>query len=66
MLPVLVEPTRCLLQIKEKIGEMEEVALSEKPWQLMGEVTGGARPENSLLQEHLEYDQTTRLGEQLN
>jgi U3 small nucleolar RNA-associated protein MPP10 len=41
---------------------MEEAALAEKPWQLMGEVTGTTRPENSLLQEDLEYDQATRLG----
>ncbi|ELU13333.1 hypothetical protein CAPTEDRAFT_166848 [Capitella teleta] len=41
---------------------MEEAALSDKPWQLKGEVSASVRPENSLLQEQLEYDQTTRLA----
>ena len=34
--------------------------MGEKPWQLAGEVAGPARPENSLLQEHLEYDTAAR------
>ena len=39
---------------------MEEAAVGEKPWQLTGEIAGPARPENSLLQEHLEYDTAAR------
>ena len=39
---------------------MEDAAVGEKPWQLTGEVAGPARPENSLLQEHLEYDTAAR------
>ena len=39
---------------------MEDAAVGEKPWQLAGEVAGPARPENSLLQEHLEYDTAAR------
>lgn len=35
---------------------MEEEALSDKPWQLRGEVTAKARPENSLIQEAVEFD----------
>lgn len=35
--------------------------LSSKSWQLTGEVEGYKRPENSLLEEYLQYDRTTRL-----
>ncbi|WAR00993.1 MPP10-like protein [Mya arenaria] len=48
-------------KLKKKMSELEERMLSEKPWQMTGEVTGGKRPENSLLQENLQFDYTTRL-----
>ena len=35
--------------------------LDPKPWQLNGEIDGQKRPENSLLEEYLQYDRTTRL-----
>lgn len=35
--------------------------LDSKPWQLTGEIEGQKRPENSLLEEYLQYDRTTRL-----
>jgi len=35
--------------------------LDAKPWQLTGEIEGQKRPENSLLEEYLQYDRTTRL-----
>lgn len=36
---------------------MEGEAMSaDKPWQLKGEVTAKTRPENSLLQEDVEFD----------
>ena len=50
--------TYCRLQ--KRIAAMEDAAVGEKPWQLAGEVAGPARPENSLLQEHLEYDTAAR------
>uniref|UniRef100_A0A4W3IAS6 U3 small nucleolar ribonucleoprotein protein MPP10 n=1 Tax=Callorhinchus milii TaxID=7868 RepID=A0A4W3IAS6_CALMI len=50
----------CIQQLKEKMENLEKAALGEKPWQLMGEVTSQKRPENSLLEEHLLFDQTAR------
>lgn len=50
-------------QMTKKIEELEKVALSEKPWQLMGEVTDKTRPENSMLEEDVMFDQCSRTGE---
>lgn len=50
------------LQMSKKIGELEKAALGEKPWQLSGEVTAQGRPENSMLEEDVEFDQTSRMG----
>lgn len=47
-------------RLRKKIKAMEEDAVGEKPWQMTGEITGPARPENSLLQEHLEYDSAAK------
>uniref|UniRef100_A0A8B9GP30 U3 small nucleolar ribonucleoprotein protein MPP10 n=1 Tax=Astyanax mexicanus TaxID=7994 RepID=A0A8B9GP30_ASTMX len=49
-------------QMAEKIGELEKAALAEKPWQLTGEVTAQTRPENSMLEEDLEFDQNSRMA----
>ena len=46
----------------EKIRELEKVALSDKPWQLAGEATAQTRPENSILTENVDFDQTSRRG----
>ena len=35
--------------------------LGAKAWQLTGETDGQRRPENSLLEEYLQFDRTTRL-----
>lgn len=43
-----------------KIKELEEEAVSEKPWQLKGEVSGSNRPQNSLLEEFVVVDINTR------
>lgn len=42
--------------MKEVIKDLEDKNLGEKPWQLKGEIAAKARPENSLLQEHLDFD----------
>lgn len=50
------------LQMAEKIQELEKAALENKPWQLIGEVSGQKRPDNSLLEENLVFDQAARMG----
>uniref|UniRef100_A0A182MGU8 U3 small nucleolar ribonucleoprotein protein MPP10 n=1 Tax=Anopheles culicifacies TaxID=139723 RepID=A0A182MGU8_9DIPT len=47
-------------KLKEKITQMESKLLKDKPWQLKGEITAETRPKNSLLEEVLEYEHTTR------
>ena len=46
----------------KKINELEESNLAEKSWQLMGEVSAAKRPENSLMEEVLEYYTTSKPG----
>ena len=46
--------------MKARISEMETAALETKPWQLTGEIAGTGRPENSLLQEDLDFEQATK------
>lgn len=52
----------CNLQMSQKIEELEKAALAEKPWQLSGEVTAQTRPENSMLEEDVAFEQTSRTG----
>ncbi|XP_063238523.1 U3 small nucleolar ribonucleoprotein protein MPP10 [Bacillus rossius redtenbacheri] len=47
-------------RLRSRIRELEAKALAEKPWQLKGEVSAVTRPVNSLLEEALEFDLTTR------
>lgn len=47
-------------RLKMRINALEEEALKEKPWQLKGEVTAFKRPQNSLLEEYVEFDVASR------
>ncbi|XP_022189809.2 U3 small nucleolar ribonucleoprotein protein MPP10 [Nilaparvata lugens] len=47
-------------RLKKKIKELEEKAISDKPWQMKGEISADSRPQNSLLEEVLEFDMTAK------
>ncbi|XP_012530665.1 U3 small nucleolar ribonucleoprotein protein MPP10 [Monomorium pharaonis] len=47
-------------RLQMRINQLEEEAISEKPWQLKGEVSGPSRPQNSLLEEFVVVDINTR------
>ncbi|XP_065836239.1 U3 small nucleolar ribonucleoprotein protein MPP10-like [Oscarella lobularis] len=47
-------------KLKRQIAQLEEANLAEKPWQLKGETTAKQRPENSLLEEDLQFEHRTR------
>lgn len=47
-------------RLKNRIQQLEQESVSEKPWQLRGEVSASSRPQNSLLEEFVEFDVTTR------
>lgn len=64
-LPCMMFISICILQMSKKIEDLEKAALGVKPWQLSGEVTAQARPENSMLEEDVEFDQTSRSGTRL-
>ncbi|XP_069030373.1 U3 small nucleolar ribonucleoprotein protein MPP10 [Embiotoca jacksoni] len=49
-------------KMSEKIEELEKASLAEKPWQLSGEATAQTRPENSMLEEVVEFEQTSRMA----
>uniref|UniRef100_A0A672NFF5 U3 small nucleolar ribonucleoprotein protein MPP10 n=1 Tax=Sinocyclocheilus grahami TaxID=75366 RepID=A0A672NFF5_SINGR len=49
-------------KMAKKIEELENAALSEKPWQLTGEVSAQTRPENSMLEEDIAFDQASRMA----
>jgi U3 small nucleolar RNA-associated protein MPP10 len=42
--------------LQEQIQSLEQENVGPKDWTLLGEATARARPENSLLEEDLEYE----------
>ncbi|CAG2169011.1 unnamed protein product [Oppiella nova] len=46
--------------LNEKIAKQERLNLLTKSWQMSGEISSDKRPENSLLEEHLHFDHTSR------
>ncbi|XP_068184649.1 U3 small nucleolar ribonucleoprotein protein MPP10 [Antennarius striatus] len=49
-------------KMSKNIEELEKAALGQKAWQLCGEVTAQTRPENSMLEEDVEFDQMSRMA----
>jgi U3 small nucleolar RNA-associated protein MPP10 len=50
-------------RLQKRIAKLEEEAVSDdKPWALKGEVAAKDRPQNSLLEEAVEFDVCTRPG----
>ncbi|KPI95233.1 U3 small nucleolar ribonucleoprotein MPP10 [Papilio xuthus] len=47
-------------RLQQQISKLEEKTLKEAPWQLKGEVDASKRPQNSLLEEVVDFDLTTR------
>lgn len=47
-------------QLQKQIASIESANLSDKPWQMVGEVTDHSRPVNSLLEEDVEFERVTR------
>ncbi|KAH7100246.1 Mpp10 protein [Auriculariales sp. MPI-PUGE-AT-0066] len=47
-------------ELRKQIEELEQQNIGPKDWTLMGEAAGRARPSNSLLEQDLEYDRTSR------
>ncbi|XP_048000485.1 U3 small nucleolar ribonucleoprotein protein MPP10 [Leguminivora glycinivorella] len=47
-------------RLKQTINRLEEKMLKEAPWQLKGEVDAIKRPQNSLLEEVVDFDLTSR------
>jgi U3 small nucleolar RNA-associated protein MPP10 len=53
-------------RLNKRIEQIHDEALGEKPWQLLGEITSQTRPQNSLLEEVLQFDRTQRPGKIFN
>ena len=49
------------LAIAKQIAELEQEAIGPKDWTLLGEASSRARPENSLLEEDLDFEQVGKV-----
>ncbi|WVF71882.1 hypothetical protein IAT40_006692 [Kwoniella sp. CBS 6097] len=49
------------LALAQEIAQLEDEAIGPKDWTLLGEATSRARPENSLLEENLDFEQVAKV-----
>ncbi|EIW66341.1 hypothetical protein TREMEDRAFT_45806 [Tremella mesenterica DSM 1558] len=49
------------MELSKQIAELESEAIGPKDWTLLGEATARARPENSLLEEDLDFEQVGKV-----
>lgn len=47
-------------RLKKKIGHLENTLLEDKPWTMKGEIDANSRPQNSLLEEVVDFDISSR------
>lgn len=52
-------------RLQERIGVIEENLVAKKSWTLQGEISAENRPQNSLLEEVVEFDLTSRPGKSI-
>ncbi|TFK57270.1 Mpp10 protein [Heliocybe sulcata] len=52
---------RRMAALREQISALEAENVAKKDWTLMGEATGRSRPQNSLLEEDLEFDRVMKV-----
>ncbi|OQR72854.1 U3 small nucleolar ribonucleoprotein MPP10-like [Tropilaelaps mercedesae] len=52
-------------KLRQKIAKLEEHRLADKDWKMRGEISARNRPENSLMEEHLDFDHQTRQAPQI-
>lgn len=46
--------------LQERISQLEDEAMGDKPWHLVGEVSASRRPLNSALEIDMDYDTTNK------
>ena len=58
--PELSTHEKRLAALAAEIAKLEDENVSDKPWLLMGEANAKKRPENSLLETDLEFEQSAK------
>lgn len=58
--PDLTTHEKRMKQLREQIQELEKENIGEKDWVLRGEVSSRGRPQNSLLEEDLDFERITK------